>query len=199
MASILSIEVHKLVQTTYLEMLSQEEADFGPLVFDTLGILQWSNLYQITKKGGILKALSHLCQYIGVLGLFDAQDRADFDRASIVTQKLVRALTPKLTCNTQSDATSESLSTPPDIVSSISQNPLIKFEFLPEPEKIRVKSVIDRMQLSQQQAQRMEIDEEICMPIISNHCIELEVSALDNTMWRIPGVNYPPPIAIALW
>lgn len=60
MASITSLEVHKLVQLADLDMLNQDKVDSGPLVLDTLGILEWSNLFQIVEKGGTLKAISCL-------------------------------------------------------------------------------------------------------------------------------------------
>lgn len=60
MASIMSLEVHKLVQTTNLDTLSQDIVDLGPLVLDTLGILEWLNIFQIAEKGRSLKALSCL-------------------------------------------------------------------------------------------------------------------------------------------
>lgn len=32
-----------------------------------------------------------------------------------------------------------------------------------------------------------------------NHYMELEVFALDNTMWRIPCINHPPLLTIPIW
>lgn len=74
MASILSLEVHQLVQATDLKALSMDDIEARPLVLDTLGILEWSNIYHTTEKGGSLKALSCLKQYIAVLGSFESKD-----------------------------------------------------------------------------------------------------------------------------
>lgn len=96
MASITSPEVHQLVQTSDLEALGQDEADFGPLVLDTLGIMEWLNIFHTFEKGGTLKALSLLRQYIGMLASFETHDRQEFYNATIIAQKIVRGLTSEL-------------------------------------------------------------------------------------------------------
>lgn len=60
MASITALEVHKLVQSTNLETLNKDDVDSGPLVLDTLGIIEWSNVSQVAEQGGVLKALTCL-------------------------------------------------------------------------------------------------------------------------------------------
>lgn len=72
-------------------------------------------------------------------------------------------------------------------------------EFLSDTEKSRVQSVIEAAQHSKQQAQNPLSAEEFFIPIIPPRCIELEVAAEDNTMWRILSINHPPPISIAMW
>lgn len=82
MASITTLEVHKLVRSMDLETLNKDNTDSGPLVLDTLGIIEWLNVSQIAKQGGVLKALTRLWQYIGSLASFETQDRWDFEKAS---------------------------------------------------------------------------------------------------------------------
>lgn len=50
-----------------------------------MGIMEWSNIFHTSKKGGSLRALSLLHQYIGMLATFETQDRQDFDRAAATT------------------------------------------------------------------------------------------------------------------
>lgn len=79
-----------------LETLSSDVADSGLLVLETLGISEWSSIYNIAEKGGTLKAIALLRQFIGKLAFFEAQDRVDFDNATLLAQKIMRALTPEL-------------------------------------------------------------------------------------------------------
>lgn len=46
----MALEVHKLVDTTDLKMLSHDDTDLGPLVLDTLGIGEWSSIYHNAEK-----------------------------------------------------------------------------------------------------------------------------------------------------
>lgn len=133
-----------------------------------------------------------------MLASFETLDRLEFDKASAIALKIVRALTTDLANWRQITSTPENPTTPPDIASSISQNPFIKMEFLSDSDKFRIKSIIDNAQVSQQLAQSTESNKEFFVPIIPNRCLKLEVSVLDNTMWRIPCINHPPPIAITL-
>lgn len=134
-----------------------------------------------------------------MLASFEAQDRADFDKAVAKTLKILHALMPKTTNNSQITSSSKSPATPLDIASTISQHPLIKMEFLFDSKKVKIQSIIDDAQLSQQQALRSKFDEDIFVLIIPNRCIELKVFMLENTMWHIPCINHPPPIYIPLW
>lgn len=96
MASITSLEVHKLVQATDLEMLGHDNADSGLLVLDTLGILERSNIFYQTVEKVELWNPFLAYKYIGVLFSFEFQDRMEFDKASTIAQKNVHVLTPEL-------------------------------------------------------------------------------------------------------
>lgn len=133
-----------------------------------------------------------------MLALFETQDRLEFNNASPISLKVVCALMPKLTNASQTSPSPASPSTPPDLVAFVSQDPFIKMEFLSKPEKIRIKSMVEKSQLPKQQALRTKSDEEIFVPIIPNRCIELQVSTLDNIMWQIPCITHPPHISIPL-
>lgn len=61
-----------------------------------------------------------------------------------------------------------------------------------------MQSIIEGAQLAQQQAQRSESGGDFFVPILPPHCIEIEVAALDNIMWRILCINHPPPLAIPI-
>lgn len=167
-------------------------------MLETLGISEWSSIYHLAEKGGFLKALACVRQYIEMLLSFEAQDRIEFERASTTTQKIVIALSPELavsplSCSSPEASSSSSLPPPPNIASSVNQNPLIKMEFLSAVEKARVKSIIDAAQHAQLQALNPLSEEDFFVPIIPPRCIELEVAAVDNTMWRIPSITHSPP------
>lgn len=73
MASIESFDVHKLIQAIDLETLSTS----GQCRFGTIGAQHSRNFAMVeylpdAEKDGILKALSCLWQYIGVLALFES-------------------------------------------------------------------------------------------------------------------------------
>lgn len=110
-----------------------------------------------------------------MLASLESQDRLEFDKALVVAHKIICTLILELTNNAQLSSTSNIPSTPPNIASIVSQNLLIKMEFLLESKKVRIKSIIDNAQVSQQHAQRTEFEEEFFVPIIPNHCIELEI------------------------
>lgn len=134
-----------VVQTIDLDMLSQNKVDSSPLVLDTLDILEWSNIFKFSQKGGTIKALSCLQQYIGMLASFEAQDRSDFDQAFAVALKIVRALMLEMANSSQFTSTFDSLSTPLDLALTISQNLLIKMDFLSKSKKVKIKSIIDNI------------------------------------------------------
>lgn len=48
--SIIHSKTHELIQTTDLETLRSDNIDSGPLVLETLGIFEWSNLYQLVEE-----------------------------------------------------------------------------------------------------------------------------------------------------
>lgn len=201
MSYISSLEVHQLVQSVNLEALASGDVDVGPLVLETLGILEWSSIYHVAEKGGILKALSQVCQYIGMLPSFESHDRLEFDRASSTTQKIVIALTLERVVSPLSSNSLEtaSSSSPLDIASIVHQNPLIKMEFLSETEKARVQTIIDAAQHAQHQVLNPLSEEDLFVSIIPLRCMELEVATVDNMMWHIPSINNPPPISIIMW
>lgn len=78
-----------------------------------------------------------------MLALFEAQDRSDFVEASTIALKVLQALIPDTADASQNTLSLDSLIMPVDIALSISQNPLIKMEFLLELEKVRIQSIID--------------------------------------------------------
>lgn len=58
MASITHSDIHQLVQTCDMEAMRGGSANSGPLILNTLGISEWSNLHWLTEQEGIDKEMS---------------------------------------------------------------------------------------------------------------------------------------------
>lgn len=181
-------------------------SESGPLVLNLLGISGWSLLHRLFEQDGLDKAMSQLQRYIASLTSMDLQDSIDFDESCETARKIGFVLdytasgldTPCVTPIAELSATSSS---PPlsSVVCPVSSNPLIKMAFFSDEEREEANQIIQNAEASQNPPPHQDALGDFYVPIFPSRYVELELAAVDNTMWRIPSVNHPPPICIDMW
>lgn len=76
---------------------------------------------------------------------------------------------------------------------------MIKLSFLLDEEREMLNQIILNAKRPRNPPTHFNFLENFYVPILPFECVELEIASIDNTMWRIPSINHPPPIPIDMW